>query len=81
MINSAYLYCPKSFNVACKASVQPLRQLSIPKPWPQQKQQSEHPKIACMNGSSSASQTQYQQQPEASLSEAKKQASGWDVGA
>ena len=55
---------------------QPLRQLSIPKPWQQQKQQSEHPKIACMNGSSSASQIQYQQQPNAPFSEAKKQASG-----
>ena len=55
---------------------QPLRQVSIPKPCQQQKQQSEHPKIAFRNRSSSASQIQYQQQPNAPFSEAKKRASG-----
>ena len=49
---------------------------SILKPWQQQKQQSEHPKIAGMNRSSSASEIQYQQQPNTLFSEAKKRASG-----
>ena len=64
---------------------QPLRQLSIPKPWQHQKQQCERPEIFCMNRSSIASQMnrssiasqiQYQHQPNAPFSEGKKQARG-----
>ena len=54
-----------------------LRQLSIPELW---QQQSEHPKIAWMNRSSSAFQSQYQQQRKASFSEAKKQVNPTRLG-